>query len=415
MPRNEALTPFLDTDPPHWAARGLAYIVIVLFLTALLACIFVRIPETVSSPFVLVPVRGADPVRTSDDGIVEQVNAVEGSAVRKGDPLFVIQSKVTADRTSEYQTDRVRIKAAEDKLVSAQMKQESQRMADEQEDKRLKGHADYLKRMIDHKKKQLALAKELEENHKKLYEEGITNQAQYAGYQMEGSKISLELEQLETESEQNLTAIQKLRHESEVRVAEFKSLKQAIEEDLNRYKIRRDALGQELAFSSGNLLTIPSPCSGTILRVRTNSAGAVVQEGEILCELACSDDELQAELAVPEIGLVRIKPGQGVKLLYDALPYQRYGVQYGTVRWISPASVAVNNAPAFRVLVDLRDEGIPIQGKMRAFLPGMGGTAQVVVDRRSLISYAFQPIRQLKSMLEKPPEVNDESQSKQSR
>jgi len=38
-------------------------------------------------------------------------------------------------------------------------------------------------------------------------------------------------------------------------------------------------------------------------------------------------------------------------------------------------------------------------------MPGMGGRAEVVVDQRSLISYAFAPFRQLKAILEKPPEV----------
>jgi len=122
-----------------------------------------------------------------------------------------------------------------------------------------------------------------------------------------------------------------------------------------------------------------------------------------LCELACSGRRLQAELNVAQSGVGLIKPGQGVKLLYDAFPYQRYGVKYGTVRWISPASVNVNNAAIFRVLVDVLDDSVIVSGLKRSLMPGMGGRAEVVVDRRPLISYVFEPIRQLRENLKQPP------------
>ena len=69
-----------------------------------------------------------------------------------------------------------------------------------------------------------------------------------------------------------------------------------------------------------------------MLRLAVQRAGAVVREGETLCELACAGERLQAQLALPPSGVGQIKPGQPVKLLYDTFPYQRYGVRQGTVR-----------------------------------------------------------------------------------
>ena len=71
-----------------------------------------------------------------------------------------------------------------------------------------------------------------------------------------------------------------------------------------------------------------------------NAPGAVVQDGEVLAELACAGERLQAEVNVTPSGTGRIEPGQHVRLLYDAFPYQRYGIKHGTVRWVSPASAA---------------------------------------------------------------------------
>ena len=36
------------------------------------------------------------------------------------------------------------------------------------------------------------------------------------------------------------------------------------------------------------------------------------------------------------------------KLRFDAFPYQRYGVQSGTVRWLGPAGLAESDTAAFR-------------------------------------------------------------------
>lgn len=57
--------------------------------------------------------------------------------------------------------------------------------------------------------------------------------------------------------------------------------------------------------------------------------------------------------------------------------------------------------PIWRVRVgqDVRllyDATIRVDGAERPFVPGMGGTARVVVERRRLIAYAFAPLMQLR-------------------
>ena len=83
---------FLDVTPPHWAARGVAYVLIGLFVAAVIISVVVRIPETVSSRFVLVPVQGTDPVRASHQGTVVQARVTDGQLVPEGLVLFVIAS-----------------------------------------------------------------------------------------------------------------------------------------------------------------------------------------------------------------------------------------------------------------------------------------------------------------------------------
>jgi hemolysin D len=110
-----------------------------------------------------------------------------------------------------------------------------------------------------------------------------------------------------------------------------------------------------------------------------------------------------AELTLPRDGVSRLRPGLGAKLLYDAFPYQRHGVRHGTVRWVSPASVTTDGTAAFRAHVDVADATIRVDGQGRPLMAGMTGQAEVVVGRRPLITYAFEPLRQLRENLAGPP------------
>ena len=119
----------------------------------------------------------------------------------------------------------------------------------------------------------------------------------------------------------------------------------------------------------------------------------------MLAEVVCAGARLQAELRLPQQGLARVGPGQAVKLMYDAFPYQRYGVRHGTVRWVSPASGGAADSTSFRLFAELDENAVRVQGESRPLAPGMGGRAAIIVGRRSLVSYAFEPIRQMRENL----------------
>src|SRR3989442_6254105 len=89
--------PFLPTEPPHWAARGLTWIVLVVLAAALIASIVITLPERVSSPFVLVPSHGTDPIRASRSGVVAAVRVADGQMIARAAPAFVIRSSLASD------------------------------------------------------------------------------------------------------------------------------------------------------------------------------------------------------------------------------------------------------------------------------------------------------------------------------
>jgi hypothetical protein len=68
--------PYLDSTPPHWAANGLAYVVIAGVALLVLISITVRVPETLSTEFVLTRCSGDFLARQLETGtaLIEQAD-----------------------------------------------------------------------------------------------------------------------------------------------------------------------------------------------------------------------------------------------------------------------------------------------------------------------------------------------------
>ena len=90
----ETESEMLPQDPPAWIIRSAAWLMIAFFGIALLAAIFVHLPETVTCPFVLGPKNGGDPFQSPYLAIVNRVAVNEGDTVKAGGELFVLRSDV---------------------------------------------------------------------------------------------------------------------------------------------------------------------------------------------------------------------------------------------------------------------------------------------------------------------------------
>src|SRR5450432_3275269 len=109
-------TPLAPKDPPHWFVIALAWLLIALFATALVAAIFVHVPETVRSRFVLTPENGAEPIQSPRHGVVAQVFVKQGQSVHKGDPLFLIRVDEVREWKLESDTRREELRALQERL-----------------------------------------------------------------------------------------------------------------------------------------------------------------------------------------------------------------------------------------------------------------------------------------------------------
>jgi membrane fusion protein len=389
--------PFLEKDPPPAVARGLSSILIALFALAAVVSVTVRVPETVSAPFALVPVRGVDPIRAPRKGSLTQARAVVGREVSRNDLLFEINSPEFADRFSEREVLDSTVSGGPLGLANARSRHLSEGRVAQETARALRDRVASLDRELSLKKEQLELLNEQLGRFDKLVDQGLTSLNERAEVQIRRSQAVLEMESLAALRQAARREEQKLSDAEAARLSVFREEERALLEKTEHARIRSSTLSSETPGGRTAVLEVRAPCNGTLTAVRVRSVGAVVLEGDILAEAACHGEALQAEIDAPQAGLSRIRAGQTVRFLFDAFPYQRYGTKSGKVRWASPAGLGSGPAaPSFLVVADLDDQTMRVGETSAPLLSGMRGAARVVVGRRTLIEYAFEPLRALR-------------------
>ncbi len=373
-------------EPPRWFARALGWLLIALFVTALLAAIFVHIPETVQSRFVLESTGGADPIQSPRHAVIEQVLVRQGQSVRKGDPMFLLR----VDEVREWRTDTATrteaLRAVRERSAKLEQSYASTLRIKDSE-------IDQAKRELAFRETHLATMRDLLARVEKLEKSGLVSEMELASHRLALAESYKDLELARKALAQRRLERQTMQSER---------TRQRIEEkaEADDLTIRIAALRQPLAAIANGLLQIRAPYDAICVAVNQQNPGGVVAPGDALCQLSPVSARLRARLNLPETALARLEPRQHVRFLFDAFPYQRFGAVTGTLDWISPAALVRQKESDFVALASLDRREIVTGRDSHPLRPGMTGTARVTVGRRSLIEFAFEPLRKIRENLQ---------------
>jgi membrane fusion protein len=129
-----------------------------------------------------------------------------------------------------------------------------------------------------------------------------------------------------------------------------------------------------------------------------------VSPSSALASLVPAGATLQAQLYAPSSAIGFVRPGQGVRMRFEAFPYQKFGHQDGHVVQVSrtplaPSELGALALPAsdgaarereamFRITVALA----PAAGEPLPLVPGMRLQADVQLETRRLVEWLFEPL-----------------------
>jgi multidrug efflux pump subunit AcrA (membrane-fusion protein) len=376
----------MPQEPPPWIIRSAAWVLLSAFIVALLLAIAMRLPETVHCPFILVPATGSDPIQAAHPGVISRVSVSEGQTVKKSDELFVLRSDEIHTLDTELRTLSEDLRIKQDGLARTEAAYHAQLNIKLAEIEQAKSEVKFRE---NHAK----TSKDLVERMEKLAGQGgvsevdlIKLRLEAAGSEKDLSVAQRTLQQTNLERERMETDYAKLRGEQEA--------------EIEKLKVRTAALKADLENAQQNLLTVRSPYDGVVISLDQRTVGSVVQQGQVLCQLAQQNAQLHARLLLKEAGFPKLAVAQKVRYFFEAFPYQRYGAIGGKLDWISPSAVSSSDGAHFIGLASLEKTTVP--GEAGQTLPlrvGMKGEAHIIVGARTVIEYAFEPIRQLREDL----------------
>lgn len=151
---------------------------------------------------------------------------------------------------------------------------------------------------------------------------------------------------------------------------------------------------------------IKAPVSGTVTNIAV-AQGQSVPADTPLATMLPKGSALHVELLVPSRAIGFVTKGQQVVLRYEAFPHERFGQYKGTVAEIgrnvwSPGDkigpLAVKE-PVYRVDVKLERQSVVALGNEIPLRPGMLVNADILLERRTLLEWLFEPVLQLRGRM----------------
>lgn len=213
--------------------------------------------------------------------------------------------------------------------------------------------------------------------------------------------------------------------EQEIKLQALRRTRSQIERDLSAAKLEEPSLqlksrGQvdqverqlselqeSLASTQARRETlIKAPMSGTVTNIAVTSGQSVAADAPLATVLP-KGSGLHAELLVPTRAIGFIQKGQQVVLRYEAFPHERFGQYQGTVTEISRSVCSPGDKlgpltvkePVYRVDVKLERQSVAALGNEIPLRPGMLVNADILLERRTLLEWLFEPVLQLRGRL----------------
>jgi len=177
--------------------------------------------------------------------------------------------------------------------------------------------------------------------------------------------------------------------------------RQKIMEDMLNLTRERDATAEQI--KKGTLrrdkVVLTAPADAMVQDIAKLSQGSVAQAAEKLFTLVPLGTALDAEVQIDSLDVGHVKPGDKVHIKLDAFPFQKHGTLEAKVRTLSEdafkrdtTNMATGTDAYYVSRIDLGASRLKNMDPHARLLPGMTLTAEIVVGKRTVLSYLLWPL-----------------------
>lgn len=378
-----------------WLATGFVVALLGLAALFLVTTSFPR-KETVAGA--LVPSRGLLPIISQRSGIVSNVHVEEGAKVRQGDPIVTVSVDSVSDTgestgaTLSGMAERL-TQASVDRERATEASLESQGAGIRE---RMLGTTRQLAVLRDNVtlyEQQQTIAEKTVHDLGRLRADQLVSELQYRDAEVRVLNVRQSVAEVQTRIAQLEQEHEQMRHE----LGRLKA-----ERDANRATSLSELLGareKAINYKLGTQFNLVAQSAGQVTWLQAKP-GATVTAGRTLGVMMPEGSQLFAELWVPSSAIAFLDVGTEVRLMYDAFPYQKFGVGHARIVKIARSPTSPEDLPAdlqavesqYRLLAALDDQQMQAYGKALALAPGMRLKADLVLEKRSLLDWLLEPL-----------------------
>jgi HlyD family secretion protein/epimerase transport system membrane fusion protein len=381
------------------------------------------------APGVVSPDGSRRTVQHLEGGIVREILVRDGSLVRAGEPLILLEDVQARAGFDVLQTRFYTLAATQARLLAEQSGAPSVRFPDwlidattahptaleamvaqrAMFDARAKALADrkgILRRRIEQLReeiagleaqigadgKQIALVDEEIQGVEQLYRKGLERKARLLALQ----RARADLEGNRAERRAGIAQAQQAIGEAELQIiAQDTAQLEAINEEASRIQVEFAEVEQRLAASRDVLerTVIAAPVDGTVVALRMRTPGGVIRPGEPVLEIVPDKEELLIDARVSPMDIDVVRPGLPARVVLPAFKQRNLPQIKGRVRQVAADATAdpQSGKPFFEVRIEIDPGQLAALEPPLELTSGMPAEVYITTGERTALDYLLGP------------------------
>ncbi len=346
----------------------------------------------------LTPVSGTSKIFLSQQGTIKEIYIKEGQEVEKGQPLLAVETSQIAANGQDVNTTMLASLESQRNLLMNQIAAEQERTKSEQG--RLTAVIGGLETEISQLQAQIEI-----QNERIRVSDGLV--ASVTGLRARGYISELEYRQRELAALEQKQKLNSLNQELAARQNQLTETRYSLQQlptvmaqKIQSLRTELSMTEQRIAEINGRRAYIIRAATAGRVSMLQATVGQFADPRRLQVEIIPNDSVLQAELLVPTRAIGFVRPGQKVKIKYEAFPYQNFGTYTGQIIKVSQTIVTSSDAsgpialkePAYRVTASLERPDIDAYGTKIPLQADMLLSADIILEQRSLARWFLDPL-----------------------
>ena len=420
----ETLSRHHDFDRgPRKAVSILVGVTALFFLFLLIWMSFAPLDISVNAVGTVVPSSRVQQIQSMEGGILQSRPVSEGSRVKKGDLLAIVQNlQFNAEQGESQQTywgtlaalARLEAEAANKPPVfSPELEKNAPDMVSEQHTlwqsrrRERESSLDALSRQLTQRQQELAEARSRHQTlndsiggareslaiEEKLFAAGAGAKADLLAAQQRYATQKGDLDATGISINRLQAAVQ----EAQARLSETRArFQMETSKEKSELELRAATVNEQLTGRNDKVARreLRASMDGVVNRILINTVGGVVKAGETIMEIVPADDRLLISARVKPTDIAFIKIGQSAKIRISAYDSSIFGTLSGKVVRVGADAIVDNERKEtyFEVFLQSETNDLGSPEEQLSISPGMGADSSINTGKRTMMEYMLKPV-----------------------